>query len=376
MQRQMKSLTTLFAILFLASHWAFASESEKSEIEFNVKRNAKSRLVLKLKHGPAALALTGRKHSAEFSLFRFTLGDTTFDAPVISKSSAQNGAVSARLTGNGSVLIQAQGLDLEQLMPLDLTTDGRKSVSLAIAAAAVSTAGSSVTFLSEPAVNIVYRVHKGQAIGRQAFGTSFLPTFTTGLGPSIIVSPAVAIVTAGTTQQFNATILDENGLPVFGLVDWSVNGGGTIDPSGLFVAGDTPGGPFTVFASASFFGVTHVGTVGITSGSARGSASVTVVQSTTPSIVLISQASVTVNGSTAVFSVGATGESLTFTWDFGDGISGSGESTSHTYAFPAAYIATVTIQDISNNQLTSSVSVIINPSTTGTSIVTTPGGGP
>jgi hypothetical protein len=70
-------------------------------------------------------------------------------------------------------------------------------------------------------------------------------------------------VATGGTQQFTATGLDQFGQPMTTqpTFAWTVSGGGTIDSSGLFTAGSTTGGPFTVAA---------------TSGSVSGTASVTV----------------------------------------------------------------------------------------------------
>jgi hypothetical protein len=84
------------------------------------------------------------------------------------------------------------------------------------------------------------------------------PVFTT-----ITVSPASASVQTGKTQQFTATGYDKfnNPLSPQPAFTWSVGGGGTISASGLFTAGSTAGGPFTVTAA---------------SGTVKGTASVTV----------------------------------------------------------------------------------------------------
>jgi hypothetical protein len=102
---------------------------------------------------------------------------------------------------------------------------------------------------------------------------------------TIRVSPTTASVQASGTQQFTATGYDQNGValssqPTFG---WSVSGGGSIGTSGLFTAGSTAGGPFTVTAS---------------SGSVTGTASVTVtaIPVLTTITVSPSSASVQTNG--------------------------------------------------------------------------------
>jgi hypothetical protein len=69
---------------------------------------------------------------------------------------------------------------------------------------------------------------------------------------TISVAPANASVATGAAQQFTATAKDQfatnlTAQPTFA---WSVNGGGTISSSGLFTAGNTAGGPFTVTATS------------------------------------------------------------------------------------------------------------------------------
>ncbi len=75
------------------------------------------------------------------------------------------------------------------------------------------------------------------------------------------VSPTNATAVPYATQQFTATAADALGTvlvppPSF---SWSVSGGGTIDSNGLFTAGGSVGGPFTIAAGTS--GVT--GTAGV-----------------------------------------------------------------------------------------------------------------
>src|SRR5262249_262086 len=65
------------------------------------------------------------------------------------------------------------------------------------------------------------------------------------------------------------------------------------------------------------------------------------------------------------FAVAATsnlGNPLTYTWNFGDGTSGTGSSTTHSYALAGVFTATVTVSDNAGNSLASSVPVTItNP---------------
>jgi hypothetical protein len=73
-----------------------------------------------------------------------------------------------------------------------------------------------------------------------------LPVFS-----AIGVSPPAARVVTNLTQLFAATAQDQFGnllVPQTNGFSWTVSGGGTIDSTGLFTAGSTPGGPFAVDA--------------------------------------------------------------------------------------------------------------------------------
>jgi len=80
-----------------------------------------------------------------------------------------------------------------------------------------------------------------------------------------VVSPPAATVAPGATLTFSALVEDQFGdvLAIPPVVAWSVSGGGTIDASGVFTAGASAGGPFTVTATTS--GVTGTATITVTS---------------------------------------------------------------------------------------------------------------
>ena len=117
-------------------------------------------------------------------------------------------------------------------------------------------------------------------------GTTKTATLTVTVTPvltSISVSPASASVVTNSTQQFTATAKDQfgNSLVPQPAFTWTVSGGGTIASSGLFTAGSTAGGPYTVMAS---------------SGSVSGTASVTVTAASTFTIGETSILGIGVNG--------------------------------------------------------------------------------
>jgi hypothetical protein len=73
---------------------------------------------------------------------------------------------------------------------------------------------------------------------------------------SIAVSPASATVALSATQQFTASARDQfgNALTAQPSFTWSANGGGNVNSSGLFTAGTSAGGPFTVSAATGSIG--------------------------------------------------------------------------------------------------------------------------
>ncbi len=75
----------------------------------------------------------------------------------------------------------------------------------------------------------------------------------TGPPAQIVVTPTNAVVVQYGAQQFAAAVLDAFGteLDPAPPLAWSVNGGGFVDGTGLFAAGGTAGGPFTVSAKLS-----------------------------------------------------------------------------------------------------------------------------
>ena len=124
---------------------------------------------------------------------------------------------------------------------------------------------------------------------------------------SIVVAPANISVNVAGAQQFTAIAYDQNNNPLSPqpTFTWSVSGGGMIDSAGLFTAGASAGGPYTVTAQ---------------SGSVSGSATVSVTDSNTAPTVVVSAAATAnpVTGSTTSLSVLGDddgGESaLTYTW--------------------------------------------------------------
>ena len=125
---------------------------------------------------------------------------------------------------------------------------------------AAKTVGATFTKAGSYSIQVTIR-DQGDLTVTSSVTVTVTPTLT-----SITVTPASASVATGGTQAFTATARDQFGValspqPAF---TWAVSGGGTISATGLFTAGSTAGGPYTVTAS---------------SGGINGTASVTVTAS-------------------------------------------------------------------------------------------------
>jgi hypothetical protein len=190
---------------------------------------------------------------------------------------------------------------------------------------------------------------------------------------SIVVAPASASVPTGGTQQFTATARDQfatalTSQPSF---TWMVAGGGTISTGGLFTAGGTPGGPFTVMA---------------TSGAVNGTAQVSVTPPNEPPTVATPAAASPdpAPGTTTALSVlGADdgGEAaLVYTWSttgtppasvtFSANGTNAAKNTTATFTKAGTYDFQVVIQDAGSLTVTSPVTMTV--SQTLTSIVVAP----
>ena len=104
-------------------------------------------------------------------------------------------------------------------------------------------------------------------VGWKTSTWSFVITVDPEVATSMAISPATTTVQPGGTRTFAATLRNQLGTPMLAQpqVAWSVTGGGSVDSAGVFTAGVTPGGPFTLTASASGFSADATITIGNTS---------------------------------------------------------------------------------------------------------------
>jgi hypothetical protein len=115
------------------------------------------------------------------------------------------------------------------------------------------------TFTWNGIYDLRVRIQDAAGNGTVAFVTVAVPQTPT----TVSINPTTATVPAGGTRPFTAFVSDQFGGRISNpAVTWSVSGGGTIDASGTFRAGSTPGGPFTVTAAVA--GKTATASVTIT----------------------------------------------------------------------------------------------------------------
>jgi hypothetical protein len=201
-----------------------------------------------------------------------------------------------------------------------------------------------------------------------AGGSVFVPVLT-----SITVSPSSASVAAGTTKPFTAVAKDQNGnaMPTQPAFAWTVSGGGTISSTGLFTAGSTAGGPFTVTASGG--GKSGTASVSVTVTSVNQAPTVAAAANASPSVVTAKTSALSVLGADDAGEAG-----LTYTWattgtppapvTFSANGSNAAKNTTATFAKSGSYSLQVTIKDAQGLSVTSSKTVTVSQTLTSVSM--------
>ncbi|MDP3156265.1 MAG: choice-of-anchor V domain-containing protein [Archangium sp.] len=195
---------------------------------------------------------------------------------------------------------------------------------------------------------------------RDAQNLTTTSTTTVNVAPqvmSVTVAPPSVGLATGRTQQFTASGVDQFGAAISPAPSWAWSAtGGSINPaSGLFTAGSTAGGPFTVTAA---------------SGGKTGTAQVTVSVGSPPTVATAATSSALTGTTLTLTALGADdgGEgNLTYTWLVEGGaavafsVNGTNEAkrTVATFAAAGSFTFTVVIRDLANLTATSSVPVVI-----------------
>jgi hypothetical protein len=183
----------------------------------------------------------------------------------------------------------------------------------------------------------------------------------------ITVSPGSTTVAIGGTQQFIASASDQFAVamlpqPAFA---WTASGGGTISSSGLFTAGSTPGGPFTVTAASSSL----LGTANVTI--AVNSPTVATAASASPNPVLGKTTNVSVLGAddggegSLLYSWSATGPSAV---SFTPNAANAAKNSLATFTKAGAYVLQAVIADAQGQTASSTVNVTVNQTLAGITV--------
>lgn len=143
----------------------------------------------------------------------------------------------------------------------DLTLTGSSSNSglLPVSGIAFGGAGTARTVTLTPAsgqsgsTTVTLTVTDGG--GKSATTTFTLTVTAPPVATSATLSPPGALINAGTSVQFSATLRDQYGNAMASQPSWvwAVDGGGTVSTTGAFTAGSTPGGPFAITATGGGF---------------------------------------------------------------------------------------------------------------------------
>jgi hypothetical protein len=184
--------------------------------------------------------------------------------PVINSASANPGTVTATTTA-----LSATATDDGGEPNLIYTWNATGPATVTFSANGTNAAKNAMaTFISAGAYSFtVTALDAGGLSGTSTFTVNVAATPTT-----VDTSPATAMVVVGAQAMFSASVSDQFGilLTTQPTVTWAVGGGGTINSSGMFTAGSSAGGPWTISASAGALSGTSLVTVTSASGTTTG----------------------------------------------------------------------------------------------------------
>ena len=182
------------------------------------------------------------------------------------------------------------------------------------------------------------------------------------------ISPGSAEIVPNGTQQFSLTGFDqfENTFVPVGAVSWSVNGGGSVDNSGLVTAQGTPGGPYTLSV--------------LSGGIAAGTAGFSLADNTANVIALADGENPDTTGAASaqlsVEGVDATNPNLIFVWSDNSGTIAFSDNNTYTAQNATAFLTqigtyslNVAITDGAGVNLSASVTVTARPVATALAVV-------
>jgi PKD repeat protein len=203
--------------------------------------------------------------------------------------------------------------------------------------------------------------HGGSASATASATISAAPPVNTPPVITAMVLPTPSTVVAGQTVAVTATATDNDGDAL--TFSWNFGDGSASTPP--VVTTDAS----HMYSSAGSYTVTLTvadGRGGIDT--AQGTISVTTTPTNRAPVAIVGGPYAGVVGEpvtmSAVGSLDPDGDSLTFAWSFGDGVTGSGTSVTHAYGAAATYTVTVTVTDqggLSDSASTNATISVSNP---------------
>lgn len=163
--------------------------------------------------------------------------------------------------------VQATDDGGEPALKYTWSTTGTPPAPVAFSANGTNAAkNSTATFTKSGSYNFLVTISDAGGLN----ATSSVSVLVNQTFSSISVAPAASTLNLNGMQQFSATAMDQFGNPILTqpTITWTATGGGTINPTGMFTAAQTPG----TFSAVA------------TSGAVSGSAAITIVDNIAPTI--------------------------------------------------------------------------------------------
>jgi hypothetical protein len=195
----------------------------------------------------------GRVNAARAVAAAVAAVTTSNTAPTIAKLAAASANPVTGKTVGLSVLGADDGGEASLIYTWSATGPAAVSFSANGSNAAKST---TATFSQAGSYNFTVTVKDAGGLN----ATSSVSVTVSQTATTVAVTPGSATDAVNSPKQFSRMVKDQFGtaLSAQPACTWTVSGGGTIDATGLFMAGPTPGGPFNVMASAGVVGMATV----------------------------------------------------------------------------------------------------------------------